>query len=166
MEKFVFRSALPQDADETAQIEQICFPPNEACKKEDMRSRVKEAPEEFLIAYDPENKLIAGFITGIVTNEESFSDAFFTDSKLHDPKGKNVMILGLEVRPEYRLCGLGRRLVSLYAAKEAEKGRERLVLTCHARLVKMYEKLGFTDLGLSSSVWGGEKWHEMERILN
>jgi hypothetical protein len=26
----------------------------------------------------------------------------------------------------------------------------------------MYERMGFTDLGVSNSVWGGGVWHEME----
>ena len=41
-----------------------------------------------------------------------------------------------------------------------------LVLTCHENKVKMYTKLGFRDLGLSRSSWGGEKWHEMDITLN
>ena len=27
--------------------------------------------------------------------------------------------------------------------------------------VKMYEKMGFLDRGISGSSWGGEEWHEM-----
>lgn len=30
----------------------------------------------------------------------------------------------------------------------------------------MYKKFGFRDLGESAFEWGGEKWHEMEIILN
>ena len=30
----------------------------------------------------------------------------------------------------------------------------------------MYKKFGFRDLGESASEWGGEKWHDMEIILN
>jgi hypothetical protein len=40
-----------------------------------------------------------------------------------------------------------------------------MVLTAHEEKVKMYEKLGFTDLGISGSVWGGGTWHEMEHRL-
>ena len=76
------------------------------------------------------------------------------------------MILGLDVLPEYRKQGLARELVYNYCRKEEEKGRERLVLTCLANKVKMYTKLGFRDLGDSASEWGGEKWHEMEIVLN
>ena len=29
----------------------------------------------------------------------------------------------------------------------------------------MYERMGFKDLGIASSVWGGGVWHEMEHRL-
>ena len=75
------------------------------------------------------------------------------------------MLLGLDVRPEYRMQGLGRELVSRYGQREAQKGRKKLFLTCLDEKVKMYEKMGYKDLGISGSVWGGEKWHDMEYLL-
>ncbi|MBR1854068.1 MAG: hypothetical protein IJ794_13160 [Lachnospiraceae bacterium] len=51
-------------------------------------------------------------------------------------------------------------------SKKQDRGRNRLILTCHANKVKMYTKFGFRDLGESASEWGGEKWHEVEVILN
>ena len=50
--------------------------------------------------------------------------------------------------------------------KKQERNRSRLILTCNTSKVKMYKKFGFRDLGESASEWGGEKWHEMEIILN
>ena len=72
------------------------------------------------------------------------------------------MLLGLDVLPEYRMQGLGRELVFNYWRRQQEKGIKRLVLTCLAGKVKMYQKFGFRDLGESASEWGGEKWHEMD----
>ena len=31
--------------------------------------------------------------------------------------------------------------------------------------VEMYRKMGFKDLGISASVWGGEEWHDMSYTL-
>ena len=67
-----------------------------------MKLRVVNAADNFLVAYDPEAGKIAGFLNGVATNEAVFRDEFFTDITLHDPAGKNVMLLGLDVRPEYR----------------------------------------------------------------
>ena len=41
-----------------------------------------------------------------------------------------------------------------------------MVLTAHDEKVGMYEKMGFKDLGISDSVWGGDPWHEMEMRLD
>lgn len=160
--KYVFRNVKTQEIDETVEIENICFPPNEACSAESMKERILAAPELFLIAEDAETGKIAGFLNGISTNESTFRDEFFTDIKLYDPKGENVMLLGLDVRPQYRRQGLAREIVRQYADRERKKGRKRLVLTCLDNKVAMYRKFGFRDLGMANSTWGGEAWHEMD----
>lgn len=165
-ERFEFRSIRPEEADEAADIEAACFPPNEACSREDMLARIKAAGDLFLVAVDKESGKLAGFLNGISTNEHSFRDEFFTDASTHDPEGKNIMLLGLDVLPEYRKQGLGRELVYNYCRREQDRGTRRLVLTCLENKVKMYTKFGFRDLGESASKWGGEKWHEMDIYLD
>jgi ribosomal protein S18 acetylase RimI-like enzyme len=159
--KYEFRSIRPEEADQAAIIEEICFPPNEACSKEHMKERVVNAPELFLVAVDRSTGRLAGFLNGLATDEETFRDEFFTDANLHNPGGKNVMLLGLDVLPEYRGQGIAKALVFSYARRERENGREMLILTCLKSKVKMYEKMGFTDRGIAESTWGGEEWHEM-----
>lgn len=164
-EAFEFRSIRPQEADEAVAIEQICFPPNEACSERHMKERIQKAPELFLVAIHKESGKMAGFFNGISTGEELFRDEFFTDIELYDPDGQNVMMLGLDVLPEYRMQGLGRELVQQYLNRERANGRKRLVLTCLEAKVEMYRKMGFTDHGLANSAWGGEAWHEMSHII-
>ena len=166
MNGFTFRSIRPDEAAEAVQIEQICFPPNEACRPEAMRERVAAAPELFLVAIDRQSGKMAGFLNGIATDETKFRDEFFTDASLQNKNGANVMLFGLDVLPEYRGQGLARTLVEKYAQRERENRRERLVLTCLDSKVEMYEKMGFRDLGLANSTWGGESWHEMDLALN
>lgn len=163
--EFEFRSILPEEWTEAADIEQTCFPPNEACSRERMKERVQHVPELFLVAVDKAAGRIAGFINGLATNEEVFRDDFFLDTGLNNLDGKNIMILGLNVLPQYRRQGLARRIVEEYARRERERGRRRLVLTCLESKVAMYEKMGFNDLGIADSEWGGEAWHEMDRKL-
>lgn len=164
-ERFEFRMIKKEEADEVASIEQICFPPNEACSYEHMHQRVEAAADIFMVAVDRENEKIAGFVNGIATDEKDFRDEFFTDASLHNKDGKHIMICGLSVLPEYRKQGLGRELIFNYCLKEWEKGRERLILTCEDNKVKMYKKFGFTDQGQANSFWGGVKWHQMEIVL-
>lgn len=165
-ECFAFRNILPEEADQAAEIERICFPPNEACSEMMMKERVARAPELFLVAVDRETGRLAGFLNGIATNEPVFRDEFFTDAKLHDPAGRNVMLLGLDVLPEYRNQGLAKGIMFRYLCKEKEKGRQRVILTCLEPKIGMYEKMGFHNQGVSGSLWGGEQWYEMCYTLN
>lgn len=162
---FEFRNILPEEDDQVATIEKICFPPNEACSETMMKERVATAPELFLVAVDKGTGKIAGFLNGLATNEDSFRDEFFTDASLHDPKGSNIMLLGLDVLPEYRGWGLAKEIMSHYLRRECENNRELVLLTCLESKVKMYEKMGFHNNGIASSSWGGEQWYEMGCIL-
>lgn len=163
--RFWFHSIKPDEVEEVTEIEQICFPPNEACSPKSMAERVRAAAELFLVAKDIETGKIAGFLNGLSTKETIFRDEFFTDASLYDPDGENVMLLGLDVRPEYRRKGLAREIVRQYVMREADKGRRRLILTCLDSKIEMYRKFGFRDLGIANSSWGGEKWHEMDYQL-
>lgn len=160
-QKFEFRNIRPEETDQAVMIEQICFPPNEACSEAHMRERIEKAPELFLVAEEKESGKIAGFLNGLSTNEETFRDEFFTDADLYEPEGKNVMLLGLDVLPEYRGQGLARELVGQYRMRERKNDREVLILTCLQAKVEMYKGMGFCDRGIANSSWGGEQWHEM-----
>lgn len=165
-ERFALRNILPEEAEQAAQIEQICFPPNEACSRAKIIERVAAAPELFLVAVDQMTGKLAGFLNGIATDEYVFRDEFFTDAKLHNPDGKNVMLLGLDVLPEYRGQGLAREIMFHYLRRESEKGRDMVFLTCLQPKVKMYTKMGYQNRGISQSTWGGEQWYDMQYVLN
>ena len=164
-DKYEFRNIQLDELQQAVEIEQICFPPNEACSPEHMKGRIEKAPELFLVAVDRQTGKIAGFLNGLATEEEIFRDEFFVDPDLYDPNGKNIMLLGLDVLQEYRGQGLARALVDEYVRRERDKNRSKLILTCLPEKVKMYEKMGFVDKGIGSSTWGGEAWHEMTREI-
>ena len=164
-EQFDFRPIRPEEIDESVEIENICFPPNEACSAKHMRERAEKAAALFLVAIDRKTGKMAGFLTGIATDEDVFRDEFFTDILLHNPQGKHVMLLSLNVRPEYRGRGLAREILHVYREREAENGRHALHLTCHTEKLPMYEKMGFQDQGRSASTWGGGSWNDMEMII-
>lgn len=162
-DKFTFRNVLPDEADQTVVIEQTCFPPNEACREKDMRERVKKAPERFLVAVDNETGRLAGFLNGIATDETKFRDEFFTDIDLYDPAGQNIMLLGLDVLPEYEGRGIASELMRQYLQREHQIRDTKgvVILTCLEEKIKMYEHMGFKLLGISDSVWGDVKWYDM-----
>ena len=104
-------------------------------------------------------------MNGLATKEQKFRDAFFTDAGLHDLNGDVVMLLGLDVLPRYRGQGLAKTLMAEYLRRERERGRKTVLLTCLEPKVEMYRKMGFRDLGIAASSWGGEQWHEMSCLL-
>ncbi|MDO4265540.1 MAG: GNAT family N-acetyltransferase [Eubacteriales bacterium] len=164
-ERFEFRNIRPEEAEEAVLIEQICFPPHEACSKEQMKERAEMIPELFLVAVDRETGKLAGFLNGLATDSNVLQDDFFRNAKLNNPEGENVMLLGLDVLPEYRGQGLAREIMSCYLKREKERGRRMVILTCLAGKVGMYERMGFHNRGIAQSVWGGEEWYEMEYPL-
>lgn len=164
--KFEFRSIREDEAKQAVRIEHICFPPNEACSEKNMIERIAKAPELFFVAIDKETGKIAGFLNGLSTNEEIFRDEFFIDANLYNPDGKNVMLLGLDVLPEYRGQGLAREIVQQYGKREEKNGRSKLILTCLDAKVEMYKKMGFVDDGIANSTWGGEEWHQMTWVIS
>lgn len=83
------------------------------------------------------------------------------NTSLYIPDGRNVMLLGLDVLPKYRRQGLASEIMRRYVEAEKVKGRKKLILTCLESKVAMYQKMGYKDLGMAQSSWGGEKWHEM-----
>lgn len=163
--RFTFRNIRPEEAEQAIRIEQICFPPNEACSEKNMRDRIAKAPELFLVAVDKKTGKLAGFLNGISTAEYAFRDEFFTNAGLHNPSGPNIMLLGLDVLPEYRRQGLARGLVFRYLRCQREHGKKQVFLTCLEEKVKMYQKMGFVDKGIADSAWGGEEWHEMSYTI-
>ena len=161
----IFRFIVPSEVDQTIAIEQICFPPHEACSPKSMRERIAAAPDMFLVAEEENSGLLLGFLNGIATDESRFRDEFFTDISLHNDNGRNVMLLGLDVLPEFRGRGLARELVKQYRKIAEEAGKKQLILTCLDEKVPMYLKMGFQDNGTANSTWGGEEWHEMRMVL-
>lgn len=74
--RYEFRIIKDNEAEQAVRIEQVCFPPNEACSEKNMMERIKNAPELFLVAVDKETGKIAGSLNGLATDEEVFRDEF------------------------------------------------------------------------------------------
>lgn len=162
---YEFRNISTGEAQEAAAIERACFPPNEACSEKMMTERAAKAPEYFFVAVDRKTGRLAGFLNGLATDEPSFRDEFFTDAELHDPHGRNVLLLGLAVLPQYRGQGLAREIMTRYLQIMEKKEKHTVLLTCLDSRVAMYKKMGFLDEGPANSTWGGEAWHQMSYKL-
>ena len=160
-DKFELRNIGLDETDQAIEIETICFPPNEACSPKNMKDRISVAADYFLVAVDKSTGKIAGFLNGVCSDDEKFKDEFFTNANEHDPSGKNVMLTGLDVLPEYRKKGLASYIMKTYVENQKDNGKKTLYLTCLEEKVEMYKKMGFENNGFADSSWGGEAWYEM-----
>lgn len=158
---YEFRNIHPWEYKEAALIEKICFPPSEACTESIMEQRAKLFPDTFIVAIENATGRMVGFINGMLTDEEVLRDEIFLDVRLHNPSGKHVMIMGVDVLPDYRGQGLAKEMMRRFIAVQKEKGRKKCILTCVEEKIPMYQKMGYIDDGESESAWGGELWHEM-----
>ena len=153
------RTVHPEDLNQVARIEELCFPAAEAASKESFRQRIETFPESFLVAETEEG--IIGFINGCVTNGRTIEDEMFSQMSFHVPDGAYQAVFGLDVLPEYRCQGIAgalmRRLIEVARARR----RKGLILTCKEKLIPYYERFGYKNSGLSRSIHGGAVWYDM-----
>lgn len=155
----VIREANMRDLERINEIEEICFPKEEAATKESLTERLKYYSNHFFVLED--NGKIVSFVNGLVTDTEHLEDEMYENASLHDEKGNWQMIFGVDTIPEYRGKGCAGMLLKHIIEIARSQGRKGLVLTCKDHLVNYYAKFGFIDEGKSDSTHGGVVWHEM-----
>ena len=154
-----FRNATIQDLDVVSEIELKCFPLEEAATREAFEYRIQTFPTSFILAM-LEDKVV-GHVNGCCTDLPLICDELFEKDGGHNPNGKNQMIFGLAVLPEYQRKGIAEKLMKSIILSAKSEGRESVVLTCKNQLVHYYEKFGFKSLGISESTHGGAVWYDM-----
>ncbi|MCP2028451.1 ribosomal protein S18 acetylase RimI-like enzyme [Flavobacterium sp. HSC-32F16] len=154
-----FRNAVIADLAAINEIENACFPPNEAAGLHRISNRLDVFPQHFWLLED--HGQILGFINGMVTSNKRLIDEMFNNTGLHNENEKWQAVFGLAVSPEYQKKGYAGKLIHHLIAKSKEQNRAGITLTCKDYLISYYQKFGFEDLGISASVHGGEVWHDM-----
>lgn len=153
------RFGRSEDLDELMTIEEICFPPEQAATRRDIRERLEIYPEGFYIL--EENGKIVSFVNGMSTDECNLRDEMYENASLHQPDGDWQMIFGVDAHPDYRRQGLAGQVIKACIEDAKVKGRKGVVLTCLDPLVHYYASFGFVDEGISSSTHGDVVWHQM-----
>lgn len=159
MNSLMIQLATPEDLNEISRIEDICFPPAEAAKKEVIAKRLVAFRDSFFVARV--NDQIIGFVNGRATDSLVIHDELFYDAKPEDAIGENWCIFGLDVLPEYQNRGIAAKLMEHFIEAAKKHQKKRVLLTCKERLVPYYEKFGFVNDGLSKSAHGGAEWYDM-----
>lgn len=157
------KTATMQDLETISAIEKECFPPEQACTKEQFQQRLTHYPNHFWLL-EKEGKVIS-FVDGFCTNEKILTDVMYEKADMHNEAGKIQMIFGVNTLPAYRKKGYASLLIRYIIEQSQKQGREAIVLTCKKEKISFYEHLGFENQGISSSTHGDVKWYQMIRRL-
>lgn len=155
----VIENAAPGDLGELSQLERIGFPADEAASKDAFEYRLKKFPDWFLTARYG-GKLI-GFINGILSDKKLISDESYLPNSEISGDGRNLLLFGLVVHPDYRKNGIAERLMKTILNNAEKRGIRNIALTCRKWLIPYYEKFGFVNIGVSESVIGNVTWYDM-----
>lgn len=139
-------------------MEKACFPPAEAAKERAFRYRIETFPERFFVA-EQEGRIV-GLINGCASSQNTITDDLF-EPQGHQPDGRNQMIFGLAVHPDFRRQGIGAALMEHMIAFCRKTNMEQVILTCKEEKIRYYSKFGFENCGISASVHGGAVWYDM-----
>lgn len=162
-ESLSIRQVTPNDLDACFNLESICFLPSEAASRKNIRTRIENYPEGFLVA-EYQGSVI-GHINSGSCNQDDITDEDFKALVGHESDGSNNVVFSLAVLPEFQGKGIARQLLSRFAEISLANHKQKILLLCKADLRAFYQKLGFTSLGQSASTHGGFIWYEMEKIL-
>lgn len=156
----LIRNAAMEDLENVTAVEEACFPPAEAAKREDFLARLSVYPNHFWLLCEEDGRLI-GFVNGMATDEPDLVDEMYENAAMHSEGGSWQMIFGVNTIPERRRQGCAERLLRQTISDARAQGRLGLVLTCKEKLIPYYARLGFVDEGISRSVHGNVVWHQM-----
>jgi len=152
------RKATLQDLNELAEIENICFPPNQAASYESIQKRLQVFPDHFWLL---EEDSIISFIDGLSTNQKDLTDEMYEHPEMHDPDGAWQMIFGVNTLPQYRRKGYAGKLIQTVIEESRQKKKKGVVLTCLEEKIHYYASFGFINEGISDSIHGGDTWFQM-----
>ena len=147
MDKILIRMAIPEEAGILAEIEGICFPPQEAASPEQIEERMRTFPENFVVA-EADGKPV-GFINGGTTDRPYLPDEMYHDASLHIPGGDYQTVFGLNVLPEYRHQGIAGELVEYFSALAEKRGKKRCGPDLQRKTYRILRKPWV------SMLWGG-----------
>lgn len=155
---YKIRNVTAADLAAVTALEAACFPPAEAAGEKAFAYRISAFPERFFVA-EKDGEII-GMVNGCASDLPVIEDALF-EPQGHEPNGKNQMIFGLAVLPEYQRQGIGAALLNHLIDWSKKHGMEQVILTCKEAKLPYYSKFRFENRGVSASCHGGAIWYDM-----
>lgn len=153
------RGAEAGDLQRCAEIEAMCFPPEQAASAERIRSRIEAYGDHFLVG--ELDGTVIGYVMGPVIDQETIADEMFEDTACHSGANPWQSVFSLAVHPDWQGRGYGQDLLRALIDLARKEGRKGVTLTCLDGKRAYYESLGFENHGVSKSVHGGAVWYDM-----
>ncbi|KAI9257916.1 acyl-CoA N-acyltransferase [Sporodiniella umbellata] len=147
-----------------SQYEQESYHPDEAASEQKFRDRIgyaaQSGPELFLVAQI--SGQVAGFVCSTLSHEELVTDE---SMESHEHGGRTVCLHSVCVSPSLRHKGIATQLLKHWISLLRKVNREqrkynRISLLSRPTLLKLYENVGFVNLGKSKVVHGPEPWFD------
>ena len=155
---FAAHFARQEDNDLIVELEQNCFPIDEAASGDTIRMRIEMA-SDFFVVFEIDDSICA-FVNGTLTNSLELSHESMTN---HAADGEYLCIHSVCVEESKRRRGLGSSILKYYLSsiKKTQPHVKCVLLLCKAHLISFYENCGFQMIGPLSVVHGSDQWFEM-----
>lgn len=155
----LIRNARLEDWEEIFRIEHGNFPVGEAATADDLKKRIKQSQDTFLVAEIGDK--IAGYIVGSAVNQRYLTDNLFHEVSINQSTGGFIVLISLSIQSDFQKQGIGTALLAALKDLAVSQKREGISLTCHDYLINYYECNGFVDEGESLSAYGGGIWYNL-----
>jgi len=153
------RTVQLTDLQQLILIENEAFTPEEAATREAFIERIRLIPDTFIVA--EQGDTVLGYVNGPIINKSYITDDLFIEIQPNPARGGYQSILGLAVSSQARSQGIAKLLLDKLDELTAANDRQGTTLTCKEELIPFYEKLGFTNEGVSESEHGGIRWYNL-----
>ena len=166
-ETLFYRPATPEDLDTITEIESNSYPPDEAASPENMRYRVENAGDYFLVgssagAGPGGTDEIVSYVCGTLIKGQTLTHESMSK---HEADGDVLCIHSVVTEGGHRRKQIGTKTLKAYMRwiTTATPQVERVLLLCKRNLIGFYEGAGWKMVGESDVVHGKDQWYEMEQ---
>eukprot|EP01041_Mallomonas_annulata_P004739 gene4739-9411_t len=156
-------TATCDDIEPLSVLEGLYYPSDEAASYETMIMRQAVAGEYFLVMKSNENSIV-GFINATRSHDSTIHHSSMTS---HEKDGKSLIIHSVVIEQSQRREGLAQYFLKSYVETIRNyTDIDQILLLSKGYLLSLYNKCGFTIVGISSVTHGKEPWFEMSIKLN
>ncbi len=166
-ETLFYRPATGDDLAVIESIESNSYPPDEAASPENLRYRVDNAGDYFLVGCSAGSgpggaDEIVSYVCGTLIKGETLTHESMST---HDVEGDTLCIHSVVTEGGHRRKQIGTKTLKAYMRwiTTATPQVERVLLLCKRNLIGFYEGAGFKMVGESDVVHGKDQWYEMEQ---